>query len=166
MTLLGRKKYEKAKSDEHPPKMWIFSFRLKTPFLGKFGPKIKIVSLSWNLVPRPIRICRIQWWCSLFLPSTRNNPFWVNLVQKIKIVSFSWNLVPALIWISKNQCWSSLFPFSIENTLFGGNFVFRLIRICIIQWWCWLSLFSTKNAFLGKFGPQKQDFQFKLKFGN
>ena len=29
--------------------------------------KIKIVSLSLNLVPRFIRICRIQWWCSLFL---------------------------------------------------------------------------------------------------
>ena len=34
--------------------------------LSKLGPKIKIVSLSWNLVSRLIRIWRIQWWCSLF----------------------------------------------------------------------------------------------------
>ena len=29
--------------------------------------KMKSVSLSWNLVPRLMWICRIQWWCSLFL---------------------------------------------------------------------------------------------------
>ena len=29
-------------------------------------------SLSWNLVPRLIRICRMQWWCLLFLFSTVN----------------------------------------------------------------------------------------------
>ena len=29
-----------------------FCFRPETPFLGEFGPKLKIVSLSWNLVLR------------------------------------------------------------------------------------------------------------------
>ena len=52
--------------------MRIFSFGPEAPFLDKFGPKIKITSLSWNLVPRPIQIRRIQWWCLLFLFSTRN----------------------------------------------------------------------------------------------
>ena len=36
-----------------------FCFRLETRFLGKFGPK--------KLVSRLIPICRIQWWCLLFL---------------------------------------------------------------------------------------------------
>ena len=34
--------------------------------------KLKIISLSWNFVPRLIQICRIPWWCSLFLFSTGN----------------------------------------------------------------------------------------------
>ena len=55
--------------------------------------KIRMVSLSWNLVPRRIGICRIQWYCLLFLFKTGNTLFWANLVQKLKIVSLSWNLV-------------------------------------------------------------------------
>ena len=51
-----------------------FSVLPETPFLGKLG-RIKIVSLSWNLLPRPVRICRIQWWCSRFLFPTRNTFF-------------------------------------------------------------------------------------------
>ena len=34
--------------------------------------KLKIISLSWNFLPRLIQICRIPWWCSLFLFSTGN----------------------------------------------------------------------------------------------
>ena len=44
-------------------------------FLGNFGPKIKIVSLSWNLIPRLIWTCRIQWWRSLFLFYSGNTHF-------------------------------------------------------------------------------------------
>ena len=39
---------------------------------ANFVQKTKIVSLSWNLVPKLIRTCRIQWWCSLFLYLTIN----------------------------------------------------------------------------------------------
>ena len=35
----------------------------------------KIVSLNWNLEPRPIRTCRIQWGCSFFIFSTGNTLF-------------------------------------------------------------------------------------------
>ena len=66
----------------------------------------------------------------------RKYPFWRNLVQKIKIVSLSWNLVP------------------------------RLIRICIIQHWCFLFLFSAENTFLVKCGSKIQNCLFKVKFGN
>ena len=40
---------------------------------GKYGPKIKIVSLSYYLVPRLIRIHGIQWWCSFFFH------FWLEI---------------------------------------------------------------------------------------
>ena len=43
----------------------------KHSFWANLAPKIKIVSLSWNLVPRPIRIYTIQWWYCLFLFSTK-----------------------------------------------------------------------------------------------
>ena len=39
----------------------------KHPFWVNLVHKIKIVCLSWNLVPRLIQICRTQWWCSLCL---------------------------------------------------------------------------------------------------
>ena len=51
-----------------------FSSRPEIPILGKFVQKIKIFSLSWNLVLMLI-VCKIQWWCSLFLFSTRNTLF-------------------------------------------------------------------------------------------
>ena len=44
-----------------------FRFRLEISFLGKFGQKNQIVSLRRNLIPGLIRICRINWCCSLFL---------------------------------------------------------------------------------------------------
>ena len=42
-------------------------FQLKVSFLGKVGPKNKIDSLSLNLIPRLIGICRIQWSSSPFM---------------------------------------------------------------------------------------------------
>ena len=42
-------------------------------FLGvNFVQKLKIISLNWNFVPSLIKICRIPWWCSLFLFATEN----------------------------------------------------------------------------------------------
>ena len=84
------------------------SFDWKYHFWANLVQKIKIVSLSWNLGPRLIQICRIQWCYSFFFVSDRNSPFWVNLVQKIRIVSLSWNLVPSLIRICRIQwrCYS------------------------------------------------------------
>ena len=50
-------------------------FEQKYPFWTNLFQKTKIFSLSWNLVPRLIRICTIQWWCSLFLFQTGNTIF-------------------------------------------------------------------------------------------
>ena len=49
--------------------MVIFTFYIfgwKYPVWDNVVQKIKIVSLRWNLIPRLIRICWIQWCCSLF----------------------------------------------------------------------------------------------------
>ena len=71
--------------------------------------KIKIASLSWNLVTWLMRTCRtggVHFLC--FRPEI---PFWTNLVRKFKIVSLSWNFVTWLIRMCRIQSWCSLFPF-------------------------------------------------------
>ena len=111
-----------------------------TLFWANLQKKIKIVSLSWKLVPRLIRIWRIWWWCSFFsifdwkypfsgnffqnsklkicqiqwwfsLFLDRKYPLWVNLFQKFKIVTLRRNLVAKLIWIYKILRWYSRFLF-------------------------------------------------------
>ena len=116
--------------------MFILSvFDWKYPFWANLVQKVKIISWSWNLVARLIRICRIQWCCSLFFVFEWKYPFWANLVQKIKIVTLCWNLVP------------------------------RLIRICRTHWCYSLFCFWVEIPFLGKFGPKSQNYHLKLKFG-
>ena len=83
----------------------------KYPFWVNLVQKVKINSLSWNMVPTLIRIRRIQWRCSLYAEFNHavhfffdwKYPFWANLVQKIKIISLSLNLVPTLIRICRIQ---------------------------------------------------------------
>ena len=79
--------------------MMVFTFSVfheKYPFCVNLVQKIKIISLSWNLVPILIWICKIQWWCSLFPFSTRNTFFFWGGGGRIsfKFVSLNWNLVP------------------------------------------------------------------------
>ena len=53
--------------------MFILSvFDWECPFWANLVQKVKIISWSWNVVARLIRICRTQWCCSLFL-------FWVEI---------------------------------------------------------------------------------------
>ena len=99
--------------------VFIFSYLdWKYPFYANLVQKVKIVSLSWNLVARLIQIYRIQWWCSLFVLNQKYLR-WANLLQKFKIVSLRWNLVPRLICVCRIQCWYSVFSFLTRNTLFG-----------------------------------------------
>ena len=100
--------------------MFTFSvFEQKYHFRENLVQKIKIISLSWNLVLTLIRTCRIHWGCFSFSVFDRKYTFWANLVQKIKIISLSWNLVPTLIRTCRIQWWCSLFLFLIGNSLFG-----------------------------------------------
>ena len=98
-------------------------------FWTNFVQNIIIASLSWNSVPRLIRICRIQWCCSIFLFSTGNTFF-----GQIKIFSFSWNLVPRLILICRIQWRCSLFLFYTGNTFFGKNHRQSVVSVSAAVW--------------------------------
>ena len=53
-----------------------FSFLTGNTFFGQiWSKKSEHINLDWNLVPRLIRISRIQWWCSCFWFLTRNTLF-------------------------------------------------------------------------------------------
>ena len=83
-------------------------FDRKWPFWANLVKKIKIASLSWNSVPRLVRICRTHWRCSVFLFLTRNS-LRANQVQKFKIV--------------QNKIWY-LTQFEYSKCNGGVNFVF------------------------------------------
>ena len=54
--------------------------------------KIKIVSLSWNLVLRRIQICRIQCWCSLVLFLTGSTLFWQISSKNSKLLKVKFDI--------------------------------------------------------------------------
>ena len=65
----------------------------KYPFLANLVANFKIVFM-WDLTPRLIQICRIPWWCWLFLFSTGNIVFgqiWSKskVLQKFRVHGFS-----------------------------------------------------------------------------
>ena len=102
----------------------VFTFSVlhwKHPFWANLVHKIKIINLSWNLVPRLIWIYRIQWLYSLFLFFRLETPFLGKLFQKIKFVSLSWNLVPRLVRICRIKWWFSLFLFYTGKKTFLAN---------------------------------------------
>ena len=115
--------------------------------------KIRIVISSWNLVPRLIQICRIQWRPSIFLLrpeilflgkfgpknedwrfklkfGTQNNS---NMQNSIMVFTFS-------VFERKHPFWLCLVQ-KIEIANLSWNLVPTIIRICRIQWWCSLFLF-------------------------
>ena len=120
----------------------IFTFSVwerKYPFWTNLVRKIKIVTLSWSLKSRLLRICKFNdnvQFCS-FWPEMS---FWSKFGKKSTFSVLSWNLVIRLIRISRIQWWCSLFfvwpkiPFldkfdpQIQNCLFKVKFVPWLIR--------------------------------------
>ena len=137
--------------------MVAFTFYLchwKYHFWANLVEKIKIVSLSWNLVPRLTWTCRIQWWV-LVLFSVLDQIFF--LLQKIKIVSLSWNLVQRLIWIWRIQWWCLFFsifywkyPFLEEICSKKSKFFVEAgIQTGRIWWWFSFFFFRLEIPFLG-----------------
>ena len=54
-------------------------FDRKCPFWTNLVQNVKMVSLSLNFIASVIRICRIQWCCSLFLLSTLFGQCWSKM---------------------------------------------------------------------------------------
>ena len=136
-----------------------FVFEWKYPFWANLVQKIKIISLSWNLVPTVIRICRIQWRCSLFSFSAgntlfgqiwsklsiftvfflfpiRNALFLENLVQNVKVVSLRLNSLATIfckicLGFSRFH-WKSWFEVKVKRCFLA---IFDKITVgCNCQW--------------------------------
>ena len=75
-------------------------FSWKYLFWVNLVQKLKIISLSWNFVSRLIQICRIPWWCSLFLFST-GNTFLGKYGPKNQNCKFKLKFRTMLIWICR-----------------------------------------------------------------
>ena len=143
----------------------LFLFSTKNSlFWENLFQKIKIVSLSWNLVPTLIRICRIQWCCSLF-PFLPKIPFLgifglknQNCQFKLKFGTYNnSNMQNSMVMLS---FWPEI-PFlgksgpKNKNCHFRLKFGNRLIWLSKIQWRCSLVLFSTKDTIFGQIWLKK-----------
>ena len=157
--------------------MFTFSvFDRKYPFRANFFKKMKIISLSWNLLPRLIRKCRIQWWCSFYFilywkclfgqiwPKKTNCHFKLKLCSKTNS-----NMQNSMVILFCFFC-DRKYPFCVnlvqksKTASLGWNLVIRLIRIHRNQWWCSLFLFLTRNTLFRQICPKIQICLFRVKF--
>ena len=110
--------------------MMVFTFSVfdqKYHFWANLIQKIKILRLSWSLLPRVIIVIRrSQWRCSLFLFSTRNTLYGQIWSKRMKLFFLGWNLVCRLI---------HLFTFSVfdQKPPFWINF-FQNIKMISLSW--------------------------------
>ena len=136
-------------------KAWFFCFRPEIPILAKFGPKIIIFTLNWNLKPMLIRVCRSQGDIH-FSVFEQKYPFWVNLVQKKQQIN-SWNLLDYCNLSMKSSVVMFTFLFSFRNTLYAKYEEF----IGAVQFFSfWLDI-----SFSSKFDQKSQNYHFRQKFG-
>ena len=144
-----------------------FVFDWKYPFWANLVQKIKIISLSWNLVPRLIRICRIQWWCSFFCVWSETlfwgkfSPKSQNYQLKLKFVTYtnsnmqnSMMLFTFFVFEWKYPFWANLVQ-KIKIISLSWKLVPTLIRACKIQWWYSLFLFLIGNTLFGQIWSKK-----------
>ena len=146
-----------------------------------------ILDLSWNLVPRLLWICRIQWWFLLFSvldqkisgkiwetsgkslgkfgPKNQNCQFKLkfgtktNLNMENSMVAFT---LAVLDW--EFPFWENLIQ-AIKVVSLSWNLVPKLILICRIKWGCSLFPFSTGNTLFGQIWVHNTKLSLKLKSG-
>ena len=156
------KKINIVRNNHRHTQRWEFSvLDREHTFRANLVQKIKIVSLSWNLVPRLIWTCTVQWWCWFFSVFDPKYVFWANLTQKSKICSLNWSLVPRLIRIWRIQWWCSFFVAfdrkdsfwvqicskNIKFFCWSWNLEPRLIQICRIRWWFFIFSFLDRKYY-------------------
>ena len=101
-------------------------FYQKYPFWINLLKKIKIVSLSWNLVPILIWIRRIQRWYSFFPFCTENTFFGANLVQKIRIVGLTNSNIHNSMLMLTFSVFNQKYPFWTNFSSKNQNCQFKL----------------------------------------
>ena len=89
------------------------NFSVFYPFWANLVKKIKVFSLTSNLVIKLIPICRFQWWCSLFLFITRNILFG-QLVPRIQKCLFKVKFAYAELIVDVH-----IFAFRLEISFLG-----------------------------------------------
>ena len=104
-----------------------------TNFWENLVPKFEIVSLSWNLAPRLIRIWRTQWRYLFFFVFDWKYFSWGCFFQKSKIAYWSWNLEPRLIRIYITWWQFSSLSFLDWKYLFWLNLV-QKFKIVSLSW--------------------------------
>ena len=98
--------------------IWYLDLYDYAEFNGSIHQNIKIVSLSWHLIPMLISVL------------DGKPPFWANLVQNIKIVSLSSsNVVPTII----EMIFESGSSFHVEWRTAGGVY-FLFSRVFCYYW--------------------------------
>ena len=97
--------------------------QLDITFWVNLVQKLKIISLSWNFVPRLIQICRIPWWCSLF-PFSTVDTFWGKFDLKNQNCQFELKFRTRLIWVCRIMykiCSNYFLCFRPEEPFFGKS---------------------------------------------
>ena len=139
---------------------------MKYRFWANLIKKNKIVSLTWNLFPEPIQVCKIQWWCSLFL-------FWgKNALFDPKNENRQFNLAIVSITNSNITISCANFKENIKIATLSWNLLLELIRICILTnenmqnsvMMFVFSLLELKYFFLTDLFQNIQIVRFRLKF--
>ena len=127
--------------------VFIFSdLDCKYAFGANLVQETKIVSLSSNLVPRLIWICRIQWCCSLFLFLTGNSFLGANFI------------IESEVWYLRNFRYAefvscSLFPILSQFKLKFGTLTNSNIQSLMVFFTFFV--FLVKMLFMGKFDLKK-----------
>ena len=135
-----------------------FVFQRKYLFWVNLVQKVKIISWRRNLVARLIRICRIQWYCSVFI-------FWVeipflgkfgqknqNCHFKLKIGTYNNSNMQNSMVLFIFFVFDRKYPFGanlvkkVKIISWSRNLVPTIIRTCRIQWCCSLFLFLSGNT--------------------
>ena len=109
----------------------------KYHFWANVVQKIKSVSISWNLVPKPICVFRNQSRCLLFRFLNRNTLFGEIWSPGLIFFGLKWNLVPKLIEVAEFNSVVQFFSYSL-GIPFLGNFdsklKFKTTIIFILLW--------------------------------
>ena len=115
-------------------------FDREYPFWANLVQKIKILSLSWNLIPTLTRICRIQWWCfvffstrstflSNFCPKNQNCQLKLKFAIQNSMMMFSFSVLDR-----KYRFWVN-FVQGVKIVKLSWNSVQSLVRVCRIRGW-------------------------------